>query len=150
MLSYAEPNHLRSDAATGGLLEDLLLLACEGLQLTPTLHGVAEQHYRSVTSWLSEGGSFFDRYEPDIYPQGSFLIGTTTRPILRCEYDLDFVLQLSPRAPLDPMLLLDQLEARLKEHGTYKDMVQRLRRCVRLIYAAVFTSTSCPPSPRRG
>jgi hypothetical protein len=138
LLHSADPGHLRTDAASGSLLEDLLLYACEALQLTPTLHAAAEQHYEEVTDWLCRERSFFCDYEPEVYPQGSFLIRTTTRPILQCEYDLDFVLQLSSRTPLDPMLLLDELEARLKEHGTYKPMVKRLKRCVRLVYAGRF------------
>lgn len=134
----SDPGRLRMDAVSGSLLEDLLLFACEGLQLTPTLHGKAVEHYEAVSKLLAEPHNFFSKYDAEIYPQGSFLIGTTTRAILQCEYDLDFVVQLAAHAPRDPMLLLDQLEKLLKGHGTYKDMVKRLKRCVRLIYAGGF------------
>lgn len=139
MLSQvSDPVHLRMDAVAGSLLEDLLRFACEGLQLTASLHGRADEHYQAVSKWLSEPESFFYDYDPEIYSQGSFLIGTTTRPILQCEYDLDFVMQLSAATPRDPMLLLQKLEERLRAHGTYRDMVQRLKRCVRLVYAGDF------------
>lgn len=122
----------------GPLLEDLLHFACQGLQLTATLHDNAKQHYDAVSRWLSDSDSAFYDYDPDIYAQGSFRIGTTTRPILQSEYDLDFVMQLSAQAPDDPMLLLHLLEARLKDSGLYRDKVKRLKRCVRLVYAGDF------------
>lgn len=134
----SDPVRFRLDAAAGSLLEELLRFACEGLQLTPTLHQRADGHYGAVSKWLSEPESFFCAYDPEIYSQGSFLIGTTTRPILQCEYDLDFVMQLSAATPRDPMLLLQKLEERLRANETYKDMVQRLKRCVRLDYAGDF------------
>jgi len=139
MVSHvSDPVRMRLDAVAGSLLEDLLRFACEGLQLTPTLHGLADERYRTISELLADPSSFFAAYDPDIYPQGSFLIGTTVRPILRCEYDLDFVMQLSSATPRDPMLLLQQLEDIFKAHGTYKNMVRRLKRCVRLVYAGDF------------
>lgn len=122
----------------GPLLEDLLCFACQELQLTTTLHDEAEKHYDAVSRWLADRGSCFYDYDADIYAQGSFRIGTTTRPILQSEYDLDFVMQLSANAPDDPMLLLELLEARLKDNGRYRDKVKRLKRCVRLVYAGDF------------
>jgi len=119
------------------ILDELLHFACEALQLTPTLHAEADGHYRAVANWIGAEDSYFFGFDPDIYPQGSFRIGTTTRPILDNEFDLDFVLQLLDRG-VKPLVLLEELEKRLRANKMYAPMVERLNRCVRLNYANQF------------
>jgi hypothetical protein len=129
------------------IVDELLCFSCEALQLTPTLHAVAEKHYHAVADWLGDENSVFFEYDPDIYSQGSFRIGTTTRPVLQCEYDLDFVLQVDMPIDTDPVQLLDELYDRLREHDTYADMTERLKRCVRLNYANEFHMDILPAIP---
>ncbi|MHB8797878.1 MAG: SMODS domain-containing nucleotidyltransferase [Thermoanaerobaculia bacterium] len=119
------------------LLDDLLARICRALQLTPTQHALAESHYVSVGNWLGSGGSPLDRYDPMIYPQGSLAIGTTVRPLDRNEYDLDLVGQLEMGAR-DPVAVLNEVEARLRAHGVYGPMTERMNRCVRLNFAGDF------------
>ena len=124
-------------AIGSSILDELLHFACEALQLTPTLHAEADEHYRAVANWIGAEGSYFFGFDPDMYPQGSFRIGTTTRPIFDNEFDLDFVLQLLDRG-VKPLVLLEELEKRLRANKMYAPMVERLNRCVRLNYANQF------------
>jgi len=115
-------------------LDDLLFQVCDELQLSPTKHGLAESRYKTIGELLCQPGSPFHTLQPDIYPQGSMRLQTTVMPTSG-PFDLDFVCQLS----LDPqrtsaVLVLDALFNFLKSHGTYKDMVERKNRCVRIVY----------------
>ncbi len=131
-------------------LDELLELSCEELQLSPTLHAAADEHYHAVARWLNADRSPLQGLHPEIYPQGSFLIGTTTKPIHRNEYDLDFVCQMqldhSRHSALAVLLLLEEW---LREHGTYGPMVEPLKRCVRLNYAGNFHMDILPAAPER-
>jgi hypothetical protein len=131
-------------------LDELLELSCEELQLSPTLHAAAEEHYHAVARWLNADGSPLRDLRPEIYPQGSVLIGTTTKPIFRNEHDLDFVCQLRlDHSRVHPVGVLDLLRDRLLEHGTYGPMVEPLKRCVRLNYAGDFHMDILPAAPER-
>lgn len=122
---------------TFSLLDDLLARICRALQLTTTQHALAERHYVSVGEWLGADGSPLARYSPKIYPQGSLAIGTTVRPLNRNEYDLDLVGELD-MGVRDPVAVLNDVETRLREHGTYRPMVERKNRCIRLNFAGDF------------
>lgn len=56
----------------------------------------AVQRYESIGKWLERDESRVARYSPEIHTQGSFLLGTVTKPISNvAEYDLDLVSQLN-------------------------------------------------------
>jgi len=127
----------RSETRRHGF-DDLLFEICEELQITPSKYQLAEQRYKTITAKLCAPGSPFASEDPSIYPQGSMRLGTTVHPI-DGPFDLDFVCQLSvPYRPQNPMALLDRLVAFFKANDLYKDMVQRMNRCARLIYADDF------------
>lgn len=119
------------------LLDDLLARICRVLQITPTQRALAESHYLSVGEWLGANESPLSQYAPQIFPQGSLRIGTTVKPKGRNEYDLDLVLQLLMHFR-DPLVVLDDVERRLRGHGTYRPMVERMNRCIRLNFAGDF------------
>lgn len=135
-------------------LDDLLDLTCRELQLPTSWHDEAEQHYHAVAAWLEAPGSALRAFRPEMYPQGSFAIGTTVRPIGRDEFDLDFVCQLALEYwRYQPEQVLALVESRLREHETYRGMIERLKRCVRLTYAGRFYMDilpACPDSPPNG
>ena len=129
-------------------LDDLLSLTCDELQLPPSWHEAAEGHYHAVCDWLEADSSPLRRFRPVMYPQGSFRIGTTVRPIGRDEFDLDFVCQLALGNGLyDPVAVLDAIEHRLAANETYRKMLKRLKRCVRLVYASQFHMDILPARP---
>lgn len=131
-------------------IDDLLARICEELQLSETKFKIAEGRYHAVGEWLGAEGSPLAAFKPKIYAQGSARIGTTVSPLHRAEFDLDLVcefLLLDWRKVPNPVLLLDAIEARLKQNEMYKDMVERKNRCIRLNYANEFHLDILPACP---
>jgi len=88
-----------------------------------------------------------------IYPQGSMRLGTTNRPWGREEFDLDLVCQLHGCGGAHPLAVYDLVHGRLDEHGTYKQILEKKKRCLRLNYAGNFhldILPACPDPPRGG
>ncbi|MGA9996880.1 MAG: nucleotidyltransferase, partial [Pyrinomonadaceae bacterium] len=135
-------------------LDDLLERIGEKLQLSPTRYQQAESRYHAVGDWLSAEDSTLATFDPVIYPQGSMKIGTTVRPRGRQAHDLDFVLELKADWRLfpRPVVLLDMVEHRLREHKIYREMIERKNRCMRIIYANEFHLDILPacPNPSAG
>jgi hypothetical protein len=117
------------------------------LELTPTQYKDAEQRYGAVGKWLLDTGSPLAIYDPEIYPQGSMLLGTTVRPQGRIEYDLDLVCQLHSCANQPPMVIYHWVHDRIADHETYRAMLEKLKRCVRLNYAGDFHMDILPACP---
>ncbi len=130
-------------------LDDLLERICSKLQITPAQHQSAQGRYETIGEWLADEESPLARFGPVIYAQGSLRIGTTVRPRSTMEYDLDLVCEV----PLDwrkverPVVLLDAVEGRLKQHHTYKPMLERKNRCIRVKYANEFHLDILPACP---
>jgi hypothetical protein len=106
-----EPQRILSPARTTWLDRHLDRL-CRLLELTPAQFEDAERKYRAVGNWLSDSGSLLAIYAPEIYPQGSMLLGTTVRPQGRLEYDLDLVCQLHWCANRPPLTIYDWVHRR--------------------------------------
>ncbi len=72
------------------LMSALLLGTVEELDIPPNLYRLAEARYQDVGQWLSRHAGTGPAW--DIYPQGSFRLGTVVRPlVLKGEYDIDLV-----------------------------------------------------------
>jgi hypothetical protein len=128
-------------------LDDVLERFCEKLQLAPSLHEAAADHYTAAGEWLGEC-PVLSQFSPTIYSQGSFAIGTTTRPVAQREYDVDLVLELTTlRTTVNAVGLLTLVESRLRDHGVYKFRVEKKNRCVRLNYANDFHLDILPAIP---
>lgn len=123
------------------MLSDLLGGAVEVLDISPDLYSEAVARYEEVGDWLSDHGS------PglDIYPQGSFRLGTVVRPIRTTgEYDIDLVCLLPIQRQSTTQAQLkqrvgDQLAAymRWKREQGHTDGPTELisrRRCWTLVY----------------
>ncbi len=79
----------------GYLLDEI----AQSLDISNSLFEDAEKKYRAVGSWLGEGNSPLATFSPEIYPQGSFLLGTVIKPISdKDEYDIDLVFRLSKQS----------------------------------------------------
>lgn len=129
-------------------LDTLLAYICEELQLTQTAHETAEKRYQAVGDWLHDPASALAPWDPTIYPQGSFATGTCTRPLSGSEFDLDLVCELilGPKSA-SPLVVLNMVEHRLREHSVYRGMIERKKRCVRLVYANEFHLDILPARP---
>ena len=116
-------------------------------ELTPTEFRNAQEKYRAVGGWLAAPGSSLATFDPDVYPQGSMLIGTTVRPYGRSEYDLDLVCQLHWCAHQPPLTIYDWVHGRMAANETYKAILEKLKRCLRLNYASSFHLDILPACP---
>lgn len=131
------------------LIDTLLNGIGEKLQLNKARRDKVEISYRTVAKWLSSDSSLFNGTNTDIYPQGSYRIETTVKPIKDNEYDLDFVLEIKEpwTEELDAIAVLDEVEKRMKENDIYKDKIERKNRCIRINYADEFHMDILPGYP---
>ena len=66
----------------------LLESIAEALDISDSHYQQAKQRYESIGKWLERDESKVACYSPEIYPQGSFALGTVTKPIFDTnEYD---------------------------------------------------------------
>ncbi len=129
-------------------LDTLLAYICEELQLSEAAHAAAEHRYHAVGDWLNAPGSTLAAWRPTIYPQGSFRIGTCGRPLTGAEFDLDLVCELDLGIKqVSPLVLLNMVEHRLRQHSVYNGMIERKKRCIRLTYANEFHLDVLPARP---
>ena len=132
----------------------LLLYLAEALDISESRYKQAEERYQAVGKWLGRDGSILAPYDPEIYPQGSFRLGTVIKPISdNEEYDIDLVCEVK--------LTKDQVrQKRLKEAvgreilgyaqaNNMKSEPEEGRRCWTLNYAdgAQFHLDSLPALP---
>lgn len=95
----------------------------------------AEQSYDGVTNWLAADESPLSGFDPLLYPQGSLLLDTTVRPIRQAEFDLDLVCVLNMVKGRSPAHIYDVIWDRMYTHRTYRAIMERKDRCIRLNYA---------------
>ena len=75
---------------------DMLEHIAEGLDIPSSQYESAVRRYDFIGDWLGRDESELSGYEIKIFPQGSMLLGTVTRPIRETEqYDIDLVCRVS-------------------------------------------------------
>jgi hypothetical protein len=122
------------------LYNQLLENLSKELDIPPSKYQQAVERYRAVGMWLEEGSYDHHIDKPEIYPQGSFRLGTVVRPIKNGEeadYDIDLVCCLPTlKNSITPRKLKSLIGDRLKENANYKRMLDdEGRRCWTLNYA---------------
>lgn len=115
----------------------LLIEICTRLQLQPSLYELANQRYQTISDTIQDD-EVFKNIELRIYPQGSFRLKTTVKPIESNEYDLDFVVELPQNDRMMPQELYDHIYRILSTDGIHNSMMERKNRCVRVKYANDF------------
>ncbi len=110
------------------------------LDIPESYYELAVKRYESIGEWLEREGSIVVQYSPLIYPQGSFLLGTVTRPISeKDEYDLDLVSELNLQKNFISQADLKKLVGReIKSYANAHNMnspVEEGKRCWTLHYA---------------
>lgn len=109
------------------------------LDLDETRYLNAKEKYDAIGDWLNADNSTLAKYSPQIYPQGSFLLGTVVKPLSGDEYDIDLVCQLSNIARTTRSQIVKEIVGkRLKENERYSKMIEPMNRCWRLNYANEF------------
>lgn len=119
--------------------DDLLMRICTELQLDDARYKLAENSYLAVAKWL-ESHPVIAAFNPTMYPQGSMRLRTTVMPLSGEEYDLDFVNEFACDifSFKEPVQALNLVEDALRASDTYKGMVERKNRCIRLNYQRLF------------
>lgn len=121
------------------------------LDISPSLYKAAVDRYTAIGNWLDEI-SLTDVFEgsedpipmgkigADIFPQGSFALGTVVKPWVggkEQEYDIDLVFQLDLEIGTKQAHALKKaVGQRLKSHGSYSQMLKEEgKRCWTIVYA---------------
>jgi len=112
----------------------------ELLDISESRYKQAEERYQAVGNWLARDESIVAKYSPDIYPQGSFCLGTVIKPITDVEeYDIDLVCELSlTKNQLSQKQLKDSVGYEIKDYARANNMKsppENGRRCWTLNYA---------------
>lgn len=112
------------------------LSVVEKLDISPNLFKNAQSKYEALAAFLNEHG-----IEATIYPQGSFALGTVTRPIKKTDspsYDLDCICQVSgTKTEYTPSGLRDLIEQTLISNDTYDGKLVKWEECFTIKYAEV-------------
>lgn len=115
---------------------DIINEIIKSLQISETMFKNAEEKYTSVAKLLMEkiGGA-------DVYTQGSFAIGTTTRPYKDgkdLSYDIDLILEVDrDKSKQDGNELLKEVYNILNENGLYKGKLERGEKSITIKYADI-------------
>lgn len=73
----------------------LLEKLADSFDISDSRYQEAIDRYKSIGEWLNREGSIIAKYQPEIYPQGSFRLGTVIKPVSNDEqYDIDLVCKL--------------------------------------------------------
>lgn len=108
------------------------------LNVPATKYEEAKERYKTVGDFIGSHAPLAD-YDPLVYAQGSFGLGTAIRPINDSDYDVDSVLLLrSPPNGLTPKELKELVGKKLLESDRYRKMLypkEGGRRCWTIKYA---------------
>lgn len=110
------------------------------LDIPPGKYQDAVDRYQAVGSWLEKGEYPGCTGDLNICPQGSFRLGTVVRPIrdgIEACFDIDLVCEIPLlKDRTSPQAVKAMVGDRLREHGTYKELLDdEGRRCWTLEYA---------------
>jgi len=100
----------------------------------------AEERYKAIGKWLLRDNSSVSQYNPDIYPQGSFRLGTVIKPKTEEEkYDIDLVCELGiTKGQVSQKQLKEMVGEEIKSYAkvnSMKSAPENKRRCWTLNYA---------------
>ncbi|WP_234729626.1 nucleotidyltransferase domain-containing protein [Acidocella facilis] len=141
-VAHSDRTLLRKNG-TVGILERL----CVVIEPTDTQKDNAKDKYEAVGNWLADAPQYLFS-AARISPQGSFALGTATKPLNGLEYDVDLLCRFTAFAGgLGPVDLKRVLGDRLRENGTYRFILQEMPRCWRLNFAGEFHMDITPSVP---
>ena len=119
---------------------EVLKLILESIEISDTAYEEAEQRYHNLGEFLCNGAES-SGYEPHVFPQGSFRLGTVIRPISgKDEFDLDLACKLASGVTRDTWTQrqLKQLVGRDVDHYRNAQGIQtpidEKPRCWSLLY----------------
>lgn len=130
-------------------LSEILRRIVEILDIPESRYKEAVEKYKEVGQWLGAPDSPLYKFSPEIYPQGSFRLGTMIRPLLdNDEYDIDLVCRLLIRKDnITQKELKSLIGNRLKEQKDFRDILEESRRCWILHFEKRFHMDILPAIP---
>jgi len=135
----------------------LLQVIAEALDIPESSYEQAVKHYEAIGAWLERDKSTVACYNPEVYSQGSFLLGTVTKPVSGAEeYDIDLVSELNlHKVRISQKTLKELVGNEIKSYARANNMSSRpeeSRRCWTLNYAdsAQFHADILPAIPDAG
>ncbi|MCL4205070.1 MAG: nucleotidyltransferase [Pirellulaceae bacterium] len=130
-------------------LSDLLRAIADDLDIPNHMYEDAVVKYADVGEWLAQEDSELAKFDPDIFPQGSFRLGTMVRPINDSdEYDIDLVCHLKiKKENTTQQELKDRVGKRLEARQDIKKILKPSRRCWILDYPEPFHMDILPVIP---
>lgn len=130
-------------------LSGILQGITESLDIPDDLHDDAVLKYEGVGEWLAGEDSELLEHEPEIFPQGSFRLGTVVRPINRKgAYDIDLVCQLGiAKEATTQKELKAMVGRRLKLSPELAAITTPSRRCWTLEWSSLFHMDVLPSIP---
>ncbi len=140
----------------GADLEKFLENLVRELEVPEARYEDAERSYHSVGEWLAREESRLHAYNPTVYIQGSFRLGTAIRPVNEQEdYDVDLVCELDvDLSSMTQAELKELLKLEVAAYAKSKNMEEPTegRRCITLNYAdkAQFHLDVLPAVPDAG
>ncbi len=106
----------------------------DGLDITPSMFKNAEEKYKNIAKYLNEHG-----LNVDISLQGSFAIGTATKPYSNGKdkaYDIDVICQFE-NENLTSEEIRNSLIFTLNDYEVYSDKIKEWPKCFTLEYAKI-------------
>jgi hypothetical protein len=130
-------------------LSNLLAAIAETLDIPDSVYEDAVLKYEDVGAWLAAEDSDLRDFTPQIYPQGSFRLGTVIRPLSDSdEYDIDLVCHLAIAKDATTQSRLKKIiEGRLRKRDDLAAKLEECRRCWRLNFPAQFHMDVLPAIP---
>lgn len=127
----------------------LLTAISNELDIPDHLHEEAALKYEEVGIWLAAEGGSLANYAPDIYPQGSFRLGTVVKPIdSKCDYDIDLVCVIErQKTSVTQVELKKIIGDRLRENSDYAKRLNPSRRAWNLNFPKQFHLDVLPSIP---
>lgn len=130
-MTFQEP--IRPPATADALLMDV----ARRVQLSPTKHAEADQHYHALCNHVDRPESPLHGLVIACYPSGSFATGTAIASRVSADqHDVDVVIELDISSQSDPKTVLTTLFTAIKgeEGSRYYDRVALNSRCVTVTY----------------
>lgn len=108
----------------------------KSLDISKTQFDAAVASYQAVGNQLTKEDSALAIYQPEILPQGSFMLGTMIKPISdEDDLDIDLVCNLHGKNPSwTQEKLKKEVGVQLAKNPAYEDMMEDKRRCWMLKY----------------
>lgn len=113
-----------------------ILKIIQHLDISPTMYKNATEKYLALANYLKDNG-----ITADIYPQGSFALGTVVRPVFKgstASYDLDFICQVyKTRDQQTAAELRKEVEDILCKSNLYGGKLEIYDKCITVRYANI-------------